>query len=49
LSITTVLLILMMLSLKIVLLLTNAGGLSTGFRTKGGKAVEAGMKGFWYT
>ncbi|KAL6762516.1 hypothetical protein V8C86DRAFT_2515288 [Haematococcus lacustris] len=27
----------------------NPGGLSTGFRTKGGKAVEAGMKGFWYT
>lgn len=26
----------------------NPGGLSTGFRTKKGNAVEAGMKGFWY-
>ena len=26
----------------------NPGGLSTGWRTKEGKAVEAGMKGFWY-
>eukprot|EP00877_Chromochloris_zofingiensis_P004128 jgi/Chrzof1/13716/Cz08g09100.t1 len=27
---------------------TNPGGLSGGFRTKSGKVVEAGMKGFWY-
>ncbi|KAI8468019.1 MAG: hypothetical protein J3K34DRAFT_454404 [Monoraphidium minutum] len=26
----------------------NPGGLSGGFRTKEGKVVEAGMKGFWY-
>ena len=26
----------------------NPGGLSTGFRTPQGRAVEAGMKGFWY-
>ena len=26
----------------------NPGGLSAGWRTKEGKAVEAGMKGFWY-
>jgi hypothetical protein len=26
----------------------NPGGLSAGWRTKDGKAVEAGMKGFWY-
>ncbi|MEW5300652.1 MAG: hypothetical protein WDW36_003566 [Sanguina aurantia] len=26
----------------------NPGGLSTGWRTPGGRAVEAGMKGFWY-
>lgn len=25
-----------------------AGGLSGGFRTEGGKAVEAGIKGFWW-
>mmetsp|Transcript_10302 Transcript_10302/g.28093 ORF Transcript_10302/g.28093 Transcript_10302/m.28093 type:complete len:554 (-) Transcript_10302:461-2122(-) len=27
----------------------NPGGLSSGFRTKKGQAVEAGMKGFWYS
>jgi hypothetical protein len=27
---------------------SNPGGLSAGWRTKDGKAVEAGMKGFWY-
>ncbi|GFR52690.1 hypothetical protein Agub_g15316 [Astrephomene gubernaculifera] len=26
----------------------HPGGLSGGFRTTGGRAVEAGMKGFWY-
>ncbi len=26
----------------------NPGGLSTGWRTASGRAVEAGMKGFWY-
>ena len=26
----------------------NPGGLSAGWRTPGGRAVEAGMKGFWY-
>lgn len=26
----------------------NPGGLSSGWRTKEGKTVEAGMKGFWY-
>ena len=26
----------------------NPGGLSAGWRTKEGRAVEAGMKGFWY-
>lgn len=26
----------------------NPGGLSAGWRTKDGKPVEAGMKGFWY-
>ncbi len=26
----------------------STGGLSTGYRTKNGKAVEAGQKGFWY-
>lgn len=26
----------------------NPGGLSTGWRTSSGRAVEAGMKGFWY-
>ncbi|GBF97597.1 amine oxidase [Raphidocelis subcapitata] len=26
----------------------NPGGLSGGFRTREGKVVEAGMKGFWY-
>ena len=26
----------------------NPGGLSAGWRTKDGKQVEAGMKGFWY-
>ena len=26
----------------------NPGGLSAGWRTKQGRAVEAGVKGFWY-
>jgi hypothetical protein len=26
----------------------NPGGLSTGWRTPKGRAVEAGIKGFWY-
>lgn len=26
----------------------NPGGLAAGWRTKQGKAVEAGTKGFWY-
>ncbi len=26
----------------------NPGGLSTGWRTSQGRAVEAGVKGFWY-
>ena len=26
----------------------NPGGLSSGWRTKQGRAVEAGVKGFWY-
>ncbi|KAK9823485.1 hypothetical protein WJX72_003089 [[Myrmecia] bisecta] len=26
----------------------NPGGLSTGWRTVGGRSVEAGIKGFWY-
>ncbi|KAF5833500.1 hypothetical protein DUNSADRAFT_10187 [Dunaliella salina] len=28
---------------------SNPGGLSSGFRTKKGQAVEAGIKGFWYS
>lgn len=27
---------------------SNPGGLSTGMRTPQGRAIEAGMKGFWY-
>ena len=26
---------------------SNIGGLSGGFRTEAGRAVEAGIKGFW--
>ncbi|CAN0260079.1 unnamed protein product [Discosporangium mesarthrocarpum] len=27
----------------------NPGGLSSGWRTRGGRAVEAGIKGFWWS